>query len=85
MADYNIGLGYAHGALGSNPAVAREAQLGHWREAKARFQAGHAFYAEMRDRGATTGEEAAKPDAIAREIAKCDAALGGGPTSREHP
>lgn len=31
----------------------------------------------MRDSGATTGEEAAKPDVIAREIAKCDAALGG--------
>ena len=49
VADYNIGLGHAHAALGSNPAVAREARLGHWREAKARFQAGHDFWAEMRD------------------------------------
>jgi len=85
VADYNIGLGYVHAALGSNPAVARDARLGHWREAKARFQAGHAFWAEMRDSGATTGEEAAKPDALAREIAKCEAALGGGPTSHGHP
>ena len=29
-------------------------------------------------RGVTTGEEAARPDVLAREIAKCDAALGGG-------
>jgi hypothetical protein len=77
VADYNIGLGYAHAAQGSNPAVARDARLGHWREAKARFQAGHAFYAEMRDRGTTTGEEAAKPDVLASEIVKCDVALAG--------
>ena len=77
VADYNIGLGYAHAALGSNPALASEARLGHWREAKGRFQAGHAFWAELRDRGATMGEDVAKPDALAREIAKCDAALGG--------
>jgi non-specific serine/threonine protein kinase/serine/threonine-protein kinase len=76
VADTNIGLGFAHAALGSNAAVARDIRLGHWREAKARFEAGHAFWAEMRDRGATTGEEAARPDGIAREIAKCDAALG---------
>jgi len=72
VASCNIGLGYAHAARGANPAVARDARLGHWREAKARFQAGHAFWAEMRDSGATTGEEAAKSDVIAREIAKCD-------------
>lgn len=77
VADYNIGLGYAHAAKGSNPAVGRDARLGHWREAKARFQAGHAFYTEMRNRGVATGDEAAKPDVLAREIAKCDAALGG--------
>ena len=77
VADCNIGLGYAHAALGSNPAVARDARLGHWREAKARFQAGHVFYAEMGNRGVTTGEGTLMPDVLAREIAKCDAALGG--------
>ena len=76
VADTSIGLGFAYAALGSSPAVAREERLGHWREAKARFEAGRAFWAEMRDRGVTTGEEAAKPDALAREIARCDVALG---------
>jgi hypothetical protein len=76
VADYNIGLGYAHAAQGSNPTVARDARLGHWREAKARFQTGHAFYTEMRDRGVTTGEETALPDVLTREISKCDVALG---------
>ncbi len=76
VAAYNIGLGYAHAALGANPAVARDARLGHWRQAKAGFQAGHAFYTEMRDRGLATGDEAAAPDVLAREIAKCEAALG---------
>jgi tetratricopeptide (TPR) repeat protein len=84
VADYNIGLGYAHAALGSNAAIAREARLRHWREAKARFQAGLAFWAEMRDRGATTGEEAAKPELLTREIATCDAALAAAPGPRRN-
>jgi tetratricopeptide (TPR) repeat protein len=77
VADYNVGLGYAHAALGSKPAGTREARLGHWREAKARYQAGHAFWSEMRDRGLATGDEVAKPDVLSREIAKCDVALAG--------
>jgi tetratricopeptide (TPR) repeat protein len=75
VADCNIGLGHAHAAAASTPAIAGEARIVHWREAKARFQAGQAFWAEMRDGGVTIGREAARPDAIAVEIAKCDAAL----------
>ncbi|MFI5005932.1 MAG: protein kinase [Solirubrobacterales bacterium] len=74
VADYNVGLGHAHAAVGSNPAIARDVRLGHWREARARFQAGHTFYAEMRDRGLSTGET----DVLAREISKCDVALARG-------
>jgi non-specific serine/threonine protein kinase/serine/threonine-protein kinase len=74
-ANIDMGLGYAHAALGDRSAVASEAKREHWREARARFQAARAFWAEMRDRRLSTGEEAEWPDVLAREIARCDAAL----------
>ncbi len=40
-----------------------------------RFQDGLVFWAEMRDKGIVPGTEGDKPDRLAREIAKCDAAL----------
>jgi non-specific serine/threonine protein kinase/serine/threonine-protein kinase len=76
-AENDIGLGHAHLALASGGALTAGARRAHWREAKARFEAGAAFWAEMRDRGLSAGEERAKPDVIAREIARCDAALAG--------
>jgi hypothetical protein len=51
-------------------------RLGHWREAKARFQEAHAFWTELRDKGiAKGGADLARPDELAREIERCDAAL----------
>jgi tetratricopeptide (TPR) repeat protein len=63
VASYNEGFGHAH------------AVLGQWREAKARFEHAYAFWKEMRDKGVTTGADLARPEALAAEIAKCDAAL----------
>jgi tetratricopeptide (TPR) repeat protein len=57
------GLGRAHAALGQ------------WRQAKIRFEAAYAFWKEMRDKGVTTGADAARPEALALEVARCDAAL----------
>lgn len=79
VAENCIGLGYAHMALGSRSTLTADVRQMHWREAKAQFEAGAAFWVELRDRGVTVGDEAAKPDLIAREIAKCDAALASGP------
>jgi eukaryotic-like serine/threonine-protein kinase len=76
VAEYKVGLGYAHTALASNRKATAQARAGHWRAARAGFRSGHAFWAEMRDSGTSSGEEAAKPDVLAREIARCDAALG---------
>jgi non-specific serine/threonine protein kinase/serine/threonine-protein kinase len=70
------GLAHAHLALGSNRRLRRSTRLSHWREARAGFQDAYAFWTEMRDKGVTTGADLARPDALAREIAKCDAALG---------
>ena len=44
-------------------------------EAKAAFHAGLVFWTEMRDKGMAPGIEGDAPDRLAREIAKCDAAL----------
>jgi tetratricopeptide (TPR) repeat protein len=63
VAGYNEGFGHAHAALGQ------------WREAKARFEAAYAFWKEFRDRGMSSGADLARPEALALEIAKCDAAL----------
>ncbi len=57
------GLGRAHAALGQ------------WRQAKPRFEAAYTFWKEMRDKGVTTGADLARPEALALEIARCDAAL----------
>ena len=63
VANYEEGLGRAHAALGQ------------WRQAKTRFEAAYAFWKEMRDKGITTGADLARPEALALEIARCDAAL----------
>ena len=63
VAGYKEGLGHAHAALGQ------------WREAKAGFEDAYAFWKEMRDKGVTTGADATRPEALALEIAKCNAAL----------
>ena len=79
------GLAHAHVALGSDRTLAHATRLSHWREARARFQDAYAFWKEMRDKGVTTGADLARPEALALEIAKCDAAQGGDPASRERP
>jgi tetratricopeptide (TPR) repeat protein len=63
VAGYEEGLGRAHAALGQ------------WRQAKPRFEAAYAFWKEMRDKGVTTGADLARPETLALEIARCDAAL----------
>jgi tetratricopeptide (TPR) repeat protein len=63
VASYNEGFGYAYAARGQ------------WREAKARFENAYAFWKEMREKGVTTGADLARPEALALEIARCDAAL----------
>ena len=75
VADSRIGLGFAHAALGASPGLATAVRVSHWRDAKAHFHGGLVFWAEMRDQGIVPGAEGDRPDRLAREIAKCDAAL----------
>jgi eukaryotic-like serine/threonine-protein kinase len=64
LASVETGLGHA------------EARRGHWREARQRFASSQQFWLEMRRRGLLAGAQAALPEELAREIARCDAALG---------
>ena len=74
-ANATIGLGFAHAALAAEPGLSTDIRAGHWREAKAAFHEGLVFWSEMRDNGIVPGIEGDAPDRLAREIARCDAAL----------
>jgi eukaryotic-like serine/threonine-protein kinase len=74
-AGYQEALADAHVTLGSRSALSHDQRVRHWREAKALFQDAYVFWKDIRDKGAGLGSDLVKPDALAREIAKCDAAL----------
>ncbi len=63
LASVEAGLGHA------------QARRGHWREARQRFASSQRFWLEMRRRGSLAGAQAALPEELAREIARCDEAL----------
>jgi tetratricopeptide (TPR) repeat protein len=46
-----------------------------WREARSMYQRAFDVWEDLRKRGSTTGDDAARPAGLAREIAGCDAAL----------
>src|ERR1051326_1141327 len=62
-------LGHSHAALG---AKGNKQQLG---AAKDAYQKALDIYQDMKSKGTLSGADAAKPDELAKEIAKCDAAL----------
>ena len=77
--------GAAYAALaGGVPRPSRSKRLEYWQAARASFQESHLIWLDFRDRGATTGTEAAEPDRLASEIARCEAALArlGAPAAR---
>jgi hypothetical protein len=76
-AGYQEALADAHATLGSRSALSHDQRMSHWRQAKALFQDAYVFWEELRNKGAGLGGDLVKPDALAREIAKCDAALAG--------
>ena len=64
-------LGASHAKLASMIATPAE----HWRSAKAAYRKSLAIYEDLRAQGKLSGGDAKKPDELAAEIAKCDAAL----------
>jgi eukaryotic-like serine/threonine-protein kinase len=68
-------LGDAEGVLAFKGA--RTAQLQHCRAAQSWYKQALEIYTALRSHGALRGEDASEPDAIAKALAKCDAALAG--------
>jgi hypothetical protein len=68
------GLGKVYKVLASRAKSPSES-ASNWRTARAWYQKAHDIWLDFRNQGATTGVEAAKPDDLAREIARCDEAL----------
>ena len=68
-------LGTSHVKWSSKIEAAKATQTEHWHNAKDAFVKSLNIYQEMKQKGTLTGADAGKPDEVAREIAKCDAAL----------
>jgi tetratricopeptide (TPR) repeat protein len=79
LAGNTEGFGHAHAAFGLDRRRPREERRHHWREARARFQEAYVYWTDVRDRGIALGSDALRPEALATEVAKCDAALAAAP------
>ncbi len=66
-------LGASHAALGAKEATSKGGE--HWRAARDAYQKSFDIYQDMKSKGTLKGADASKPDELAKEIAKCDAAL----------
>jgi hypothetical protein len=47
----------------------------HWQAARDAYQKSLDIYQDMKSKGTLNGADAGKPDELAKDIAKCDAAL----------
>ncbi len=66
-------LGATHAALAARAGGARQTEQ--WHAAKEAYQKSLDIYQDMKTKGTLSGADAGKPDEIAKEIARCDAAL----------
>jgi serine/threonine protein kinase len=70
-----LGLGAAQTKLASKKMISTDQQKEHWNEARAWYQKSSGIWQEMRSKGTLRGADSGKPDEVAREIIRCDAAL----------
>jgi tetratricopeptide (TPR) repeat protein len=75
FADSYFGFGRAYSALASGKNIPLAKQMEHWREARGWYQKSLDIWLDMRSHNGLTPDDSEKPARIAREIAKCDAAL----------
>jgi tetratricopeptide (TPR) repeat protein len=68
-------LAKAYGALATSRNVPPAEQREHWLATRDMYARSLEIWQDMQKRGILTGEDAAKPQEIAREISKCDAFL----------
>jgi eukaryotic-like serine/threonine-protein kinase len=65
----------AHAALGASPKFGAAEKREHWRTARELYARSLEVWQDMQKRGILTAEDAAKPEELARNIARCDASL----------
>ncbi|HAF13757.1 MAG TPA: hypothetical protein DCK99_08660 [Blastocatellia bacterium] len=68
-------LGNGHAKLASSAKSAHSHWIEHWQEARNWYQKSWDIWQDLRNHGTLIKADADKPDEVAREIAKCDAAL----------
>jgi non-specific serine/threonine protein kinase/serine/threonine-protein kinase len=68
-------LGDAYAALAVSREIPATEKIQHWNAARDVFQRGLSIWEDMRSRGILIPSDASKPEKVAAEIAKCDAAL----------
>jgi eukaryotic-like serine/threonine-protein kinase len=67
-------LGKCHALLATASGTTSTQRINHWREARDFYQKSRNIYQDMKSRGTLSAADAGKPDEVAREIAKCEAA-----------
>jgi eukaryotic-like serine/threonine-protein kinase len=75
LAQLHAQLGKTYAAMAATILKPDPKAREHWRAAKEAYQKSFDLYQDMKTRGTLSPADATKPDEIAREIAKCDAAL----------
>ena len=68
-------LGITHAKWAAKPDLPKAGSNEHWTKAKEAYGKSLAVYQRLKDDGKLSAADAAKPDELAAEIAKCDAAL----------
>jgi hypothetical protein len=66
-------LGASHAALAMKAGASKQTE--HWQAARDAYQKSLGIYQDMKGKGTLSGADAGKPDEVAREVARCDAAL----------
>jgi len=64
-----------HAALGAATGLGTAERVWHWSEARDLYSRSLGIWQDMQRRGVLTGDDAAFPPEVAREIARCDEAL----------
>jgi tetratricopeptide (TPR) repeat protein len=69
-------LGDTEVILAQSPGIPPGKRIGHWRGARAWYAQAMEAFGDLRAHGTLRGEDSGEPDRIARELTRCDAALG---------
>ena len=75
LAQFYSQLGASHVKWALKAETSKELQTEHWRRAKEAFGKSLGLYQDMKSKGTLSAADASKPDELASEIARCNAAL----------